>query len=120
MKFIEITDQVKAGVQTGNPAVVDQVVKALVDQEITTRADIIRKGVECFKKASKTLSDIRPKSAGFDASGIALPPIFTTEQMGQKKKSQDLVDRLDAALTKAIAECDYANLLKAVESNETA
>ena len=115
MKFSELIQESKNKVRSENENIVARVVDALVEQELGSRADIIRKGVDEYRRIEKELAGIRAKSPGFDAAGTELPHVFTSEQMSQKKKAEESLTKLDSALTKAIAEGDYVALQRLIE-----
>lgn len=117
MKFADIMASCKSLVRQRNGSLVEQAVEAMVDQELKDRSKIIQRGVEAYREMEKALSSIRAKSPGFSADGSEIAPVFTREQMKQKRETETRLAALDNALAKAVEDCDYGPLLRLVEKS---
>lgn len=113
MKFTEMIDRVREGIATAMTSPADRVVAALVEEEVERRAGILRRGYDEFKKVTADLGSIKSADARFDGEGNEIAPAsFTQQQIQQRKKATDRLEKLDTALGKAHTEGDYSGLEK--------
>jgi hypothetical protein len=96
----EVKDAVNAGVTKS--LVYGKFTGKLVDAKIEVRATSLQKAFDTLTKHAGELNKIRPKSAGFDEKMQPLPKQYTAEEAKKVKEIKEKVQRLDAAVKKAL------------------
>lgn len=92
-----------------------QVIEHFAGIEASKQATALIKGLDRFQELDRELSKIRPQNKSFDAAGNPLDePSFTKEQIDQRKKLTDQIDKLERAINKADDNNDFGDLYNLV------
>lgn len=88
-------------------AVRQDVVTHFVDIELKRRTKLIIDGMTKLSSAEAELAKIKADFMVFGDDGKPIQQGWTTAQKGKRDKAQKLVDRINAALTPAIADANF-------------
>lgn len=89
--------------ERGDRSVRERVVEALVEEELERRAGVLSAALVRRKDAEAALRKIKPDQTTFAADGTETS-VFSKEKFQERKKAQERLTKLDAAIDKVIAE----------------
>jgi hypothetical protein len=89
----EVADRIK----NGKDDVRARLVNVLVERELTSRVDLLDKALAKHGELTKAMKKIKPDVETFDATGAKLEQ-FSKAKFEEKKKAEDQVTKLEAAL----------------------
>lgn len=109
MKNLQV--DVSAKLAASGEAVRQSVIDVLVAKELEIRKVAVLSAMTEVESLSRNLMKIKPKPAGFDESGNPVGgSVYTAEQVAERKKLTDQIDRFQSALTKAFEKGDWSTL----------
>lgn len=108
---ITIREAVVETVKNVGPRTRKAVVEHFAQREADKQAQALIKGLDKLTELERDLSKVRPQHVMFDASGNGVgEPTFTKEQVEQRKKLNEQIEKLTKAINKADEKNDFGDL----------
>lgn len=118
MKYTDLRARINQAIEDQNESVLELVQSKRVDAEIRRRADLVAKGFDLFISAEEARAKIKPSAERFDKYGVPVDtPSYTRDQISQRSKLAQTIERLDSALGEAILNSNYGSLEKATNKS---
>ena len=106
-----ITEQVITKIKGSGSVVTEAVITALAQREIDRRIKATVQGIDKLDEANKAIAKVKPDANTFDAGGALLTAGYTKGKLDELNKLKATAAKLEAALTKALADTpDYSAL----------
>jgi len=113
-RAVAIQKLCKDRVKEQSDNVESRVVAKLVEEEVSRRADVLRKAIDKRNELWKELSKIKPDqifySVNDNGQKVKGAEHWSKEQADKLEKAQKAVNKLDKQIDKAIDEADYSEL----------
>ncbi len=106
----DVKDAIKVHQQSG--AIRKKVIEALVEEEVSTRADLLTKALAKRKAQAKELDKIRPDHCTFHGDGTPAQQQWSKAKLGERAKAQKVLSKIDSAINTAVNNADYEGLKK--------
>lgn len=84
----------------------------LVKEKVEERTKTLRSGLDKLLELRGKLKSIRPDQESFDANGKPVATTYSSAKVKELKKAQELVEKMETALTEALNEFKYEKLEK--------
>ncbi|HVI40873.1 MAG TPA: hypothetical protein VM577_09450 [Anaerovoracaceae bacterium] len=97
----DLLSQVAEVVKGSTDAVQNRVKDTLVERELASRTDLLLKGLEKIREAKKELDKIRPDVESYDENGAKVHAHYTKAKLDERKKANELKDKLEKAWEQA-------------------
>jgi len=107
---IDIRDGVKSRQDSG--VIRKRVVEALVEEEVTTRADLLTKALAKRKAQQKELDKIKPDHCTFNEDGSPAQQHWSKAKLGERAKAAKALNKIDKAINAAVNNADYEGVKK--------
>lgn len=111
---LKLMDDVKAEVagkeETGS--IRKRVVEVLVEEEVSTRADLLTKALSKRKAQAMELNKIRPDQCTFNEDGSPAQQKWSKAKLGERDKVQKVLSKIDKVINAAVLNADYEGLKK--------
>lgn len=115
-KVIGIRAAVAAGVSSLGGRTREAVVEHFAQAQAAKQADALIKGLERLTTLEREGYKIKPTFAGYDADGKPVgDPVFTKEQVEERKKNTEQIEKLTNAINKADEKDDFGDLFNLVK-----
>lgn len=89
-----------------------RVVEALVEEEVSHRADLLTKALAKRKAQANELNKIRPDHCTFNEDGSPAAQQWSKAKLGERRKCLKVLAKLDKAINAAILNADYEGVKK--------
>lgn len=89
-----------------------RVVDALVEEEVTVRADLLTKVLAKRKAQQKELDKIKPDHCTFHGDGTAADLLWSKAKLKEKQEAEKKLNKIDKAINAAINDADYEGVKK--------
>lgn len=98
------------------PRTREQVIEVFASREADKQANALVKGLDKLTELERELVKIKPSYAGFDIEGNGVgAAMFTKEQLDQRKKTSEQIEKLKKAINKADDKGDFGDLYNVVK-----
>lgn len=98
------------------PRTREQVIEVFASREADKQANALVKGLDKLTELERELVKIKPTYAGYNAEGQGVgEPMFTKEQLDQRKKTSEQIEKLKKAINKADDKGDFGDLYNVVK-----
>lgn len=98
------------------PRIREQVIEVFASREADKQANALVKGLDKLTELERELVKIKPTYAGYNAEGQGVgEPMFTKEQLDQRKKTSEQIEKLKKAINKADDKGDFGDLYNVVK-----
>ncbi len=98
------------------PRTREQVIEHFAAREADKQAQALVKGLDKLTELERELVKIKPTFAGFNSEGQGVgEPMFTKEQLEQRKKLSEQIAKLVKAINKADDKGDFGDLYNVVK-----
>lgn len=115
-KTIGIRAAVAAGVASLGARTRESVVEHFAAAQATKQAEALIKGLEKLTQLERDGYKIKPTFAGYDADGKPVgDAVFTKEQIEERKKNAEQIEKLTKAIAKADDNDDFGDLYNLVK-----
>ncbi len=115
---VTIRAAVLESVKNVGPRTREAVVEHFAQREADKQAQALIKGLDKLSDLEKDLSKVRPQHTMFDETGAGVGnPTFTKEQVEQRKKLNEQIDKLTKAINKADDQNDFGDLYNLTKGN---
>lgn len=111
---VKLQEDVKEAIKDRQQAGVirKRVVEALVEEEVTSRAELLTKALAKRKAQAKELDKIRPDNVGHNVDGSKAFEAFSKTKLVERQKVQKVLSKIDNAINAAVNRADYDGLKK--------
>ncbi len=111
---IKLQDDVKEAIKSEQSAGIirKRVVEALVEEEVTNRADLLTQALAKRKAQSRELEKIRPDHCTFNEDGTLANRYWSKAKLDERAKAQKILSKIDKAINAAVQNADYEGLKK--------
>lgn len=106
----DVRKAIKSKQETG--AIREKVVTALVEEEVSTRADLLTKALAKRKAQARELDKIKPDQCTFNEDGSPAQQHWSKTKLGERQKAQKNLSKIDKAINAAVQNADYEGLKK--------
>jgi hypothetical protein len=115
---LTIRAAVAESVKNVGPRTRDAVVEHFAQREAEKQAQALIKGLDKLGGLEHDLIKIRPQHTMFDATGGGVgDPTFTKEQVENRKKLTEQIEKLTKSINKADDQNDFGDLYNVVKGN---
>lgn len=98
------------------PRTREQVIEVFASREADKQANALVKGLDKLTELERELVKIKPSYAGYNSEGQGVgEPMFTKEQLDQRKKTSEQIEKLKKAINKADDKGDFGDLYNVVK-----
>lgn len=105
-------------VKNVGPRTRNAVVEHFAQREADKQAQALIKGLDKLTELERDLSKVRPQHTMFDETGSGVGnPTFTKEQVEQRKKFSEQIEKLTKAINKADDNNDFGDLYNLTKGN---
>jgi type II secretory pathway component PulC len=111
-KKFELWAEVRAAVEKKSAGIPGVVIENLAEKEIQSRVEKTIAVVDALSAAHATLKKIKPDLESFDGEGKLVAATFSKAKHEERKKLQETIERLDAALTEVFENQNFEKLKK--------
>ncbi len=104
---IKVAEQIAAA----GSAILGKVVDKLASAEIEKRADSLLNAVNAAVTTKRELQKIKPDVINYDGEGKELPGVYSKGKIDEKKKLEEKLAKIEAAVEKAVNKNDFSGVL---------
>jgi hypothetical protein len=104
---IKVAEQISAA----GSEILDRVVEKLAEVEIAKRADALLNAVNAAVTTQRELYKVKPDQQSYDASGKVVSETYSKARFEEKKKLEEKLAKIEAAVDKAVTKGDYSGVL---------
>lgn len=102
--MINVKELVAERLITDAPVVREMVIKSLVQDEQARRVKAVLKVIADLDDTKRAANKIRPDAVSYDEDGNIVTAGYSKAKLEERKKSLDLIAKLEAALNEALDE----------------
>lgn len=104
---IKVAEQISAA----GPVILNKVVEKLATVEIEKRADALLNAVNSAVSTQRELYKVKPDIVAYDGEGKEVSANWSKVKLEEKKKLEEKLTKIEAAVTKAVEKGDFSGVL---------
>jgi hypothetical protein len=98
-------------IAAAGPAILSKVVEKLATVEIEKRADALLNAVNSAVSTQRELFKVKPDVVAYNEKGEEVTANYTKPKLEEKKKLEEKLAKIEAAVTKAVEKGDFSGVL---------
>lgn len=106
-----IGQKVAANIADAGPAILGKVIDKLASAEIEKRADALLNAVNAAIATKRELYKVKPDLVAYNADGKVASENWTKPKLEEKKKLEEKLAKIEAAVDKAVNKNDFSGVL---------
>lgn len=103
--------QVAAQISSAGPTILGKVIEKLAQVEIEKRAEALLNAVNSAVATQRELYKVKPDIVALDGNGKEVTSNWSKAKYDEKKKLEEKLAKIEAAVTKAVKENDFSGVL---------
>jgi len=110
-----IRESISKKIKESNPEVLSGLIDTLVQEEVSKRKDMVKKGIEKFEELEKAFKKMKPDNVVLNGEGAEIQAGWTKGGLENFNKAKKELEALNNAIGNAVNDANYEPLLKIVK-----
>ena len=110
-----IKETISKKIKEANPEVLIGLIDTLVQEEVSKRKDMVKKGIEKYEELESSYKKMKPDNVTYNQDGSEASKLWSKDALDKFNKAGKEIESLNNALNSAINEANYVPLSKIVK-----
>jgi len=110
-----IKETISKKIKEANPEVLTGLIDTLVQEEVSKRKDMVKKGIEKYEELENAFKKMKPDNVTYNQDGTEANKLWSKDALDKYNKANKEIESLNNALNSAINEANYEPLSKIVK-----
>jgi len=110
-----IRESISKKIKESNPEVLTGLINTLVQEEVSKRKDVVKKGIEKFEELEKAFKKMKPDNVVLNGEGAEIQAGWTKGGLENFNKAKKELETLNNAIGSAINDANYEPISKIIK-----